>query len=355
MTQLLSLIDTIQHLAPSQTPESPISPHPLELPLSINAALKTALVVAHESLVKLFKRFFEEDRYTVRIASNTEEGMRLYRDFGPFNVVIIDYDAPQCNGVAADYRLLQTSGRNLASDILKIEPSQGIIFAAPAYRSPGDLALPQGLVHIPVLIDITLLPLRTFLTTLEVRRAIDALTNPDKLRLMSSASYRIRGLGRAAHSKTAEDLLVEAQLKTLTGDRQWNRSVDFVRHLTEAMRSIADCWKKKEGDQETWLFTEIVKVNAEGEEISPLDNIPSSEAAADRSLIAMEEVDGIFSEFGDDMQATQVLQGTYDGLTPKQIKQKYGLNEKEYAAAKKRIRMKLSRTNRHNGGKEHGF
>jgi len=152
-------------------------------PQSINTAPKTALVVANETLVKLLRRCFEEDGYTIRIASNTEEGRRLYSDFAPFNVVIIEYDVPVRNGAQIDIFLPQTSGRDLASDILKIDPSQGIVFAASPYRSRDDLLLPQELLHIPVMIDITIFQLRTLLSRLEVRLAMAALTIADKLRL----------------------------------------------------------------------------------------------------------------------------------------------------------------------------
>jgi hypothetical protein len=313
-----------------------------EPPKSINTASKTALVVANESLVTMFRRYFEAEGYTMRMASNTEEGMRLYRDFAPFNVVIIEFDAPLREGVQVDYLLPQTSGKNLAADILHLKPQQGIIFAAPAYRSPDDLCLSQELMQIPVLIDISIFELRTLLSPLEARRAIDALTEGDRLRLGRSASYRIWGLGRAARNRTAEDLLGEAQLRTLTGDRRWNRKIDFIRHLEGAMQSIAHGWKKNYADRETCLFTEISKPNAEGEDISPLENLASGEAAADQSLIAKQEVDAIFSRFADDREAAQVLQGWYDDLKPNEIRQKYGLDDKRFAAARKRIRLKLS-------------
>jgi CheY-like chemotaxis protein len=361
MAHLLSLTDTRPQFeidAPSQPPNPPEPPLP---PLkSITTAPQTALVVANESLVTLLRRCFEEEGYTVRIASNTDEGLRLYHDFGPFNVVIIEYDAPQYDGVKIDCLLPQTSGKNLAADILYIKPAQGIIFAAPAYRSPDDLSLPQELIHLPVLIDISIFQLRTLLSTLEVRRAIEALTAADRQRLMSFARCRIPALGRAAYNRTAEDvledLLAEAQLKTLIGDRRWNRDFDFVWHIVESMRSIFDCWMKKRGNKETCLFTEISKPNAEGEEISPLKNVASSEAAADRSLIAKEEVDSIFSMFTNDTEATQVLQGWYDDLKPNEVRRKYGFDEKTFAAAKKRIRLKsMSRRNDNGGGNEHGI
>jgi CheY-like chemotaxis protein len=148
MAHLLSFIDTKPQPGDTQPTEQSEHAEPLK---SINAAYKSALLVAnHPSLLEFLRRFFEVEGYTIRTASNGEEGMRLYDDFGPFNVVLIDHDVPQQNGVEIDYRLPQTSGKDLASDILKINPSQGIIIAASAYRSPDELSLPQELMHIPV-------------------------------------------------------------------------------------------------------------------------------------------------------------------------------------------------------------
>jgi CheY-like chemotaxis protein len=329
---------------------------------SINSAHKSALLVENdESLLKFLRQFFENEGYTIRTAPSGNEGMRLYSHCGPFNVVLIDYEVPERNWVEIDYRLPQTAGKHLASDILKINPSQGIIIAASAYRTPDDLSLPQELMHIPILIDLSVYQLRNFLATLEVRRAMTALTVADKLRLRRSADFRIRGLGRAAHNRTADDLLGEAQLRTLIGagstkdGRHWNTKIEFVQYLKGAMQSISTCWKKKSGDKETYLMTEVIQFSAKGQEISPLDNVASGEAAADRSLIAKEEIARIFRTFTDDTEATQVLQGWYDDLKPNEIRRKYGLDEKKFAAAKKRIRVKLLSRRSGGRGEEHGI
>jgi hypothetical protein len=161
---------------------------------------------------------------------------------------------------------------------------------------------------------------------------------------------------RAARNRTADDQLGEAQLRTLIGARHWNRKVDFVRHLKGVMQSVSFCWKQKSGDKETYLMSEVLVFGAEGQEISPLESVASNEAAADQSLISKEEVARIFRKFTDDLEATQVLQGWYDDLKPNEIRQKHGLDEKKFAAAKKRIRVKLlSGRNGGGGGEEHGI
>src|ERR1039458_61269 len=368
MAHLLSFIDTRSQFeianpsAPSDPPAPPNAPAPPLPPQSINTAPKTALVVANDSLVRVLRRCFEEEGYTIRIASNTEEGMRLYSDFAPFNVVIIEYDAPERHGVQIDVFLPQTSGRELASNILKFDPSQGIVFAASPYRSRDDLLLPQELLHIPVMIDITIFQLRTLLSTLEVRRAMATLTIADKLRLQRAAAFWFQVRGLTAHEGTADELLSEAQLKTLIGaeetqqGRHWNRDVDLVWHLSEAMRSISTNWKRQSEKEEKHLRLELPTRDAEGHEQSPLKYLPPPEARAHRILIVKEKVARIFRMFKDDTEATQVLQGWYDDLKPNEIRQKCGLEENRFGAAVKRIRKKtMSRRNGSGGGEEHGI
>ena len=94
MAHLLSFIDA--------TPQFR-HPEPLELALpptqSINASRKSALLVENdESLLKFLRRFLKDEGYAVRTAKNSEEGLRLYRDCAPFNVVLINYCVPQSDG-----------------------------------------------------------------------------------------------------------------------------------------------------------------------------------------------------------------------------------------------------------------
>ena len=71
------------HLLPYAESTAP----PLPPPRSINASPKSALLVeSDESLLSFLRRSLEDEGYAVRIAANSEEGLRLYRDCGPFNV-----------------------------------------------------------------------------------------------------------------------------------------------------------------------------------------------------------------------------------------------------------------------------
>jgi CheY-like chemotaxis protein len=121
MAHLLSFIDTRAHVETPRPPEPSLPPTK-----SINASSRSALLVENdESLLNLLRTSLKDEGYAVRIASNSTEGLRLYRDCAPFNVVIIDYSVPQSDGVQIDYCAPQTNGIELAMAIRDISPSQG--------------------------------------------------------------------------------------------------------------------------------------------------------------------------------------------------------------------------------------
>ena len=342
MAHLLSFIDTTSQF------ETPHAPEPSLPPKSINASPKSALLVENdESLLNFLRRSLTDEGYAVRTAANSEEGLRLYRDCAPFNVVLIDYCVPQSNGIKIDYFAPQTHGIGLAMAIRQINLSQGIIIAALDYRNAEEVPRPPELMHIPFLIDISNFHLRSLLEKIEVARMIELLTTAELLKLQKFADFRVRGLGRAARGRTWEDLLGEALLRTLIGaeatgkGRHWNKEVDFARHLAGTIQSISSSWKRQFKDKEAHLISELVIHDAEGQEHSPLDNVASGHTPADQRLIEKNEEDRILAKFKEDPEATHVLHGLLDGLKKNEIMSRYGLDEKQYAASVKRIRVKL--------------
>jgi CheY-like chemotaxis protein len=351
MAHLLSITDA---QARFEIADPPKSPNPPEIPSpsptkSTMTAPKTALAVEHEApLVKLWRSHFEDEGYTVSVASNTEEALHLYRDFGPFNVVLVDYFVPPTHGHKINVLApVQTHGTALGITIRAINPSQPMIIAALDYQNAAEVSLPTELVHVPVLIDASDFRLRRLLAKIDVDRAVEALTSSELLRLQRFADYRIQGLGRAARGRTGEDLLSEALLRTLIGagatrgGRHWNKHVDFVWHLTGAMRSISSCWKRQFKGEEPHLMSELLKSDAEGQQYSQLENLPATHIPADQRLIEKGEEHRVLTIFKDDSEATQVLQGLLDGLKKNEI----GLEETKYAAAVKRILKLLGRKN----------
>jgi CheY-like chemotaxis protein len=356
MGHLLSFNDSTPPFQPQQHPEPALPPTQ-----NINTCSKSALLVENdESLSKFLRRCLKDEGYAVRTASNTGEGLRLYRDCAPFNVVLIDYCAPQRNEVVINCLAPQTKGIELALAIQGVDPSQGIIIAAFAYRSAAEVPRPPQAMHIPILTDWSVSQLRSLLEKIEVRRAIKTLTaspsSPELLRLQRFAKFKVRGLGRAACGRDWDDLLEEALYRTLIGaentqnGRHWNRTVTFVQHLVGAISSIASVWRRQFKENNTYPISELVVHDAEGQEHSPLDKVPSGCAPADECLIERGEKERFLTMLGDNADASQVFRGLVDGLQKNEIKSKYGLDERKYTAAIRRIRVRLLRSNRSRGG-----
>ena len=182
----------------------------------------------------------------------------------------------------------------------------------------------------------------------EVDLAIEALTPGQLVKLKKFAGWRIRGLGRASLRRDAEVLLQDALTSTLVGcegsgeGRRWNKKVDFVKHLTESMRSISDHWRTQFDESEPLLESEVTTVNTEGEEYSPMDDVPSEDPTAERALLAKEEVRQIFELFRGDDEAILVLQGWVEGMSGPEIMD-LGFTERRYEATIKRIRYAAQR------------
>jgi CheY-like chemotaxis protein len=344
-----------------QPPEPPLPP-----PRSINASRKSALLVESDpSLLILLRTSLKNEGYAVRTAANSEEGLRLYRDFRPFNVVLINYYLPPRDGFKIDCLApVQTHGTALATAIRDIDRSQRMIIAALDYRDAEGVIRPPELMNIPLLIDISNFQLRGLLEKIEVDRAIEALTCSELVRLQKFADFRVRGLGRAARCRAGADLLGEAVLRTLIGaedtqrGRHWKEGIDFELHLKETMRSISDSWRRQfkvavqRKEPEAYLIPALPVYDAEGQEHSPLEDVSqeksltfSAPAPAYQRLIEKDEEDRVLTIFKDEPEATQVLQGLLDGLKKNEIMSRYGLGEKQYAAVVKRILKLLGRGN----------
>ncbi|MDR3537885.1 MAG: hypothetical protein P4L71_15425 [Acetobacteraceae bacterium] len=79
----------------------------------------------------------------------------------------------------------------------------------------------------------------THLTPGEVRRIIGRLRGPDLLRLATLARAWATGL----RQHDADDLLIEALDRVLSGLRPWPSQVSLPAFLSQVMRSIASQWK----------------------------------------------------------------------------------------------------------------
>jgi hypothetical protein len=105
------------------------------------------------------------------------------------------------------------------------------------------------------------------------------------------------------------------------------------------MRSISSGWKRK--FEEVFLACDLLVYDIEGRETSPLDDVPSRQATPDQCLIEMEDERRIIAMFANDLHAILALRGIFADMEKREIVQRLGLTETQYAAAVKRIRLKL--------------
>jgi CheY-like chemotaxis protein len=339
---------------PSQfaLPRWPALP-PMVPPTPMNGGNNSALVIEYnKSLSQMFTAFLKSDHYLVRTAHQSEDALRLYRDCGPFEVVLIDYG-------------MQKS-IDIALEILKQDPTQPMIIIAPHYQSGDEVPRRNELMNVPFLFDMrnlrgALAKLQPRATREEVDRAITALTAAELLRLKRYGDGRVCS-SQGTDYRTGQDLLQEANRLTVEGHRCWKKRVTLFSHLMGVMRSIT---RRRKGDN-ALLACDTFKDDADGQEYCLFETVTASDRnkffgyasseyeAADQRLIAKETMNGVLGQFKDDQEALLVLQGWSEGMKRNEIMQEHGLNEKQYRATVKRIRMKLlSPTNGGGGGEKH--
>jgi CheY-like chemotaxis protein len=326
---------------------------PMVPPTPMTGRNNSALVIEYDkSLSRMFTAFLKSDHYLVRTAYESEDALRLYRDWAPFEVVLIDYG-------------MQKS-IDIALDILKQDPTQPMIIIATHYQSEDEVPRRTELMNVPFLLDMShlrkaLANLQPRATREEVDRAITALTTTELLRLKRYGDARVSS-SHGRDYRTGQDLLQEAKLLTVEGHRCWKKRVTFFTHLMGVMRSIT---RRRKGDN-ALLACDTFKDDADGQEYCLFDNVTASDrnkffgyasseydAAADQRVIATETMNRIFLQFMDDPEARLVLQGWSKGMKRSEIMQE-SLSENQYRAAVKRIRMKLlTPTNGGGGGEKH--
>lgn len=185
----------------------------------------------------------------------------------------------------------------------------------------------------------------------DVRKAIEALTDADFIRLNRYAENRIARLGPLAGTHEADDLLQEAVLSLLEeGRRYWRpESVSLPNFLMGTMRSIASNWARKSASgQAPTLAADLVRLSNEGDEPpdffdsiaapdpSPEQQLMNNEYQTERELI--QEIESLVK---DDLMATVVLDGMKTSMKGPDIMKALGITEKELRAAQRMIQRRV--------------
>ncbi|WJR74932.1 hypothetical protein [Bradyrhizobium sp. NP1] len=131
-----------------------------------------------------------------------------------------------------------------------------------------------------------------------------------------------------------EDLLQEAQLRTLRGTRNCPMEVDVMKHLIDTMSSIADAERDKAPNK---LPHVSIMAGAALEVVDP----PSPDWSAEEDLVFKDGREELLSLFDDDEKAREMVDGIIAGFDTDELKQLTGLNGTTYDSKRTLVRRRL--------------
>ncbi len=180
---------------------------------------------------------------------------------------------------------------------------------------------------------------RSALTRDEFIAALRALSPAGLVRLKEKAKFRALGSGMEG-----DDLFQEAILRTLEEDgRKCPSDVPVHVYLDNAMRSIADGERKKYVRERPAGSGQSVEGPDEELLVDPPDPAPSPADTALARIELDEVLDALEQMFAGDPEAEAVIMGDLEGWSANEVKDLGKMDDKQYAAARKRVRRGLAR------------
>jgi hypothetical protein len=145
-------------------------------------------------------------------------------------------------------------------------------------------------------------------------------------------------LARALPALSAEDLLYEAYVRLLSGQRKHPDHLPTVVAVYGAMKSIANAERRKARGAVDWATSTDDEANED------LVAAVSDGAAAnpEQAVIARDLVERLDASLGNDDNARLVVEAWIDGLRGTDAAEAIDLDFKDYEAARKRIIRRLN-------------
>lgn len=173
----------------------------------------------------------------------------------------------------------------------------------------------------------------------EINDAITSLTAEEIKRLEKFARWRIKGLGRKKMGRNWEVLLNEAVVAFCSDTRRWDKErVDFVRAMTQAMRSISDNWRRTFDEDEPRLESEMITTSLYGEESNPLSMVAAPNWNKQKELEAQKDIEIIESLMSKRVLASLIVAGWKDIMTGAEIRTELDISQEDYDKEVKWIR-----------------
>ena len=180
-----------------------------------------------------------------------------------------------------------------------------------------------------------------FLSVTDLRTAFESFEAADSLRLEKAGRY----LGWKCRTDGGE-LLGEAVMRALNGDRRCPRHLAVVPFLIGVMKSLAsEIIAKRNSDPLAKRIGEDPHSPSGFLASSPTDELNPEEALMVRqeeeymeTLVA--EIEALFAN---DEQAQLILDGAMNGLSAEEIRESGALDRSTYNTARKRIRRRIDK------------
>lgn len=163
-----------------------------------------------------------------------------------------------------------------------------------------------------------------YATQEEALESIKSLSDADHVKLRSIAEYFAH---RRLNGKIIEprDLLQQAFMKTLTGDKRWRKKVPFIKHLDRCMENISGHIVEKYITNNTESLTDY-----EYDVAAPFDNPVNR-------ISAVEQIENTLDIFKDDKIARDLLELKSQGFSAVEIQRKLGIGKTQYETVTRRI------------------
>jgi DNA-directed RNA polymerase specialized sigma24 family protein len=185
-------------------------------------------------------------------------------------------------------------------------------------------------------------------TESQIRNAIGSLTLGDLDRLRQYAQFLVMRSAMRDASGTADDLLSEALVRVMTGERKWDAKVPFMKFLAGCMKSIRWNWLKHARllpQQDTEPFQPSQETGIKRWPLTAKSNIESQ-------LYAKQEVERISNFFSRDALASRVIEAWKTGKHKEQVVKDLKISERDYSTVVKRIRRRLNKEGISGGTRE---
>lgn len=176
----------------------------------------------------------------------------------------------------------------------------------------------------------------------EITEAIESLSESDLRKLKSFAVVRMRGLSNRALRRNWSDLLGEAIESIYVDRRRWNKdNVDFVKFLSEAMRSISNKWYKQLKADETFVQSELISIDKDGKETDVMSTFSKDDWDTQQELETKKEVEVIENLVEKRELAALIVEAWKEGMKRAEVINELGLSEKNYDSEARWIRRNV--------------